>query len=114
MRHADSINVKDLDESPDEKSKAKHNESYTSREPTREGDFSNDSKRDHDDIRNHLLKDLRSITDWIHDQKAQIPKNIANKNKMIELNLKINNLINENSLLQILKEKHKIIVAKYR
>lgn len=65
-------------------------------------------------VSDELFYDLRMLVDWTQEQKREIPKILKDRERIIQLNLKINSLVQENSLLTILSDKHKLINEKYK
>ena len=65
-------------------------------------------------VSDELFYDLRMLVDWTQEQKREIPKILKDRERILQLNLKINQLVQENSLLTILSDKHKMINEKYK
>ena len=49
-----------------------------------------------------------------HDESDRTSEQAASQRKVLELQLKVNSLVQENSLLVILNDKHKLINEKYK
>ena len=88
-------------------------ESGLQREPTRDAGGGATQKH-HEKVSQQLFLDLRYITDWLHGEQTRISQHVASQNKVIELQLKLNSLVQENSLLGILNDKHRLINEKYK
>ena len=67
-----------------------------------------------EDVVQAIEKEIRLIYDWVTEQKRDLPTIINERKKIVELNLKINQLVHENSVLSILTEKQKLINEKYK
>ena len=58
--------------------------------------------------------DLRIINDWVLDEQGRASEQATSQKKVLELQLKVNSLVQENSLLVILNDKHKLVTEKYK
>jgi hypothetical protein len=52
------------------------------------------------------MVDISNLKDWAFDQKHELTRILKDRAKVLELNLKLNSLVQENSLLTILNEKY--------
>jgi hypothetical protein len=60
---------------------------------------------DADELKETIYEDLKYLRDWTNDQMRELPRVLKERGRLLELNLKVNSLVQENSLLNILNEK---------
>lgn len=53
-----------------------------------------------------ILHDIEILRDWATEQKNELPMILKERAKILDLNLKLNSLVQENSLLSIMNEKY--------
>lgn len=61
-----------------------------------------------------ISQGLNTIREWTVDQKRELPRILKERGRVLELNLKINSLVQENSLLSIQNEKYLQINKKFK
>ena len=67
-----------------------------------------------DEVLQTIEKEIRLLHDWTTEQKRDLPCILNERKRLVELNLKCNSLVHENSLLNILNEKLQLINDKYK